>query len=209
MVKIHFLLVLVMFSTRVEAVCRTTPLTDLEQFMLDDLNHYRARHIDTPPLCYAEVNGPDITFTAQQWADHIAATDVFEHTPQPTDFGENMFYSTYIEPTPNMTHYYMKAGAGWYHEILNWDFKEHHINAHGVETHGTTTHFTQLVWRDSKQLNCGHSTLELEDMNKVFVVCQFFPKGNWVDQYATQVTDLAKGFKPDDEESACYFLLAK
>ena len=50
-----------------------------------------------------------------------------------------------------------------------------------------TNAFTQLVWKSSTHLNCGFATSE--DLRRAYVVCQYWPKGNWIKRslYYTEV----------------------
>lgn len=46
-------------------------------------------------------------------------------------------------------------------------------------------HFTQLVWKDTKQM--GVAKARSAAGTKVFVVANFDPQGNWMGQFADQV----------------------
>ena len=72
--------------------CKTEALTEEEQFVLDEHNKLRQQHQDTPDLCYAE-SGEDITFTAQAWAEELAATGMFQHS-KGGEYGENIAYKS-------------------------------------------------------------------------------------------------------------------
>ena len=161
-----------------EGVCKTD-LSDMEQLVLDKHNEYRARHQDTPPLCYAEITGDDVEFMAQEWADHVGETGKFKHTPNPKVYGENMAWSSFRGEDPDPAPFYTSGMERWYSEIRNWDFN--------LSKGSMTTHFTQIVWQSSTMLNCGFSTSET--LRRAYVVCQYWPKGNWGRQpeYAAKV----------------------
>ena len=72
--------------------CKTEALTEEEKFVLDEHNKLRQQHQDTPDLCYAE-SGEDITFTAQAWAEELAATGMFQHS-KGGEYGENIAYKS-------------------------------------------------------------------------------------------------------------------
>ena len=170
----------------VEGVCRTSALNEMEQLVLDKHNELRARHQDTPPLCYAEITGDDVTFAAQDWADHIAETGDSKHTPNPKDFGENLSWSTYPgEDPPDPGPFYLDGTQRWYDEIRDWDFEL-------GQSKGLTSHFTQVVWKSTTQMNCGFATRTSETPHKAYVVCQYWPKGNWIKRelYYTEVHPL-------------------
>ena len=62
-----------------------------------------------------------------------------------------------------------KATATWYSEVKNFTFAEPHIRA-------DTGHFTQLVWRDSKNLGMGIA--RTRDGRYTIVVALYEPAGN-------------------------------
>ena len=176
-----FITLSVLLFLDAEGACRTDTLSDTEQLILDVHNEYRARHRDTPPLCYAE----DSQFKAQKWADHVAETGVFEHYPNPKVFGENMAWSSFRGKDPDPAPFYISAAERWYSEIKNWDFELGKKNGRGI-----TTHFTQMVWKTSTHLNCGFATSDI--LQRAYVVCQYWPKGNWIKRslYYTEVHPL-------------------
>jgi hypothetical protein len=60
----------------------------------------------------------------------------------------------------------------WYSEINSYDFDAPSWN-------GGVGHFTQVVWRNSKQVGCAVASCSGQDL----WVCQYSPPGNWnVDQ---------------------------
>jgi len=50
-----------------------------------------------------------------------------------------------------------------------------------------TGHFTQLVWKGSKQIGCGASC---NNSNKCYVTCNYYPPGNYIGQFASNVFPL-------------------
>ena len=62
--------------------------------------------------------------------------------------------------------------SSWYNEIQKYDF-----NNQGFSQ--GTGHFTQVVWKSSNQLGCGHSS--------GFVVCNYYPAGNYQGEYERNV----------------------
>uniref|UniRef100_A0A7N6A8F1 SCP domain-containing protein n=1 Tax=Anabas testudineus TaxID=64144 RepID=A0A7N6A8F1_ANATE len=126
-----------------------------QQEFLKTHNDYRAKH-GTPAL---ELNS-ELTAAAQTWADHLLATGTLEHSD--TKDGENVFTSWSSAPL-KLT----EAVDSWYEEI-----KDYNWNSSGFR--GNTGHFTQVVWKDSKELGVGVAT----DGNRVFVVGQYRPAGN-------------------------------
>lgn len=69
------------------------------------------------------------------------------------------------------------AVDAWYKEIEQHTF--------GQEPRSTGTgHFTQVVWKDSKELGVG---VKKNDKGQTFVVCNYSPAGNYVGSYSKSV----------------------
>ena len=88
--------------------------------------------------------------------------------------GENMFWSSGKTLTGD---YPVNT---WYSEISNYNFET------GKSNGGTTGHFTQVVWKDSKELGIGYYC----NGSKCTVVGNYFPGGNYNNQYLNQVQGL-------------------
>ena len=70
----------------------------------------------------------------------------------------------------------------WYDEIAQYRFPD---GGFSMET----GHFTQVVWRGTTQVGCGHSQCKGNDI----WVCNYDPAGNWDGQYRENV--LPRGCK--------------
>jgi hypothetical protein len=107
---------------------------------------------------------------ARDWADHLAATELFEHSPnepgqQP--IGENIWGGTPGRFSPE------RMVGLWVSEKNN--FKE------GVFPANSTTgrvddvsHYTQVVWRESRRVGCAVSRGAREEI----LVCRYSRAGN-------------------------------
>ena len=51
-----------------------------------------------------------------------------------------------------------------------------------------TGHFTQVVWKSSQELGVGKA--KSDDGRQVFVVCLYFPAGNYVGRHSENVLPL-------------------
>ena len=153
-----------------ESVCKEGELTEFEQAVLDAHNQLRANHEGTEDLCYA-VSGDDVTFISQEWANSMAQEKKMYHSTG--DYGENLAYAASTKVRPGQKESYIRASKSWYGEIKDWSFKE------SKSTGGVTGHFTQLVWKESQQLNCAYSEFQKDQFNAYYVVCQYFPRGNF------------------------------
>lgn len=90
-------------------------------------------------------------------------------------FGENIYYF-YTSDTTHKMHG-KDAVDAWYDEIKQHSF-------HFEPASMGTGHFTQLVWKDSKELGVGMSK---NSKGQVYVVANYDPPGNYVGKYAVSV----------------------
>lgn len=132
-------------------------------------NKYRDMH-GCPPLKLDS----DLNKVAQDYADKLASRDMFQHSNckwNGKDIGENLAMCYGEE----MTGQYMTQM--WYDEIKDYDFK------HG-DFSSETGHFTQLIWKDSKNVGIG---LAQSKQGSYYAVANYFPPGNIMGQFKTQV----------------------
>ena len=108
---------------------------------------------------------------AQQWADHLAQTGRFEHAAENhrAPEGENLWAGTkgYFSPEAMVSAWvrekrYFKPGT----------FPDNSTTGR-VEDVG---HFTQLAWRDSRQVGCAVAASGREDI----LVCRYSQAGNYI-----------------------------
>lgn len=109
--------------------------------------------------------------SAQQWADHLAATGRFEHAPENRDTpqGENLWEGTkgYFAPEAMVD--------AW--------VREKRFFRPGVFPNNSTTgrvedvgHYTQLVWRATREVGCAQASSVREDI----LVCRYAEAGNYI-----------------------------
>uniref|UniRef100_A0A3P9J3N0 SCP domain-containing protein n=1 Tax=Oryzias latipes TaxID=8090 RepID=A0A3P9J3N0_ORYLA len=121
----------------------------MEEF-LETHNAYRALH-GAPPLTY----NSKMCSEAQKWADECLRIHTLGHSE--TKDGENVFFKSGKD-----------AVDAWYSEIKDYNFKKPGFKS-------GTGHFTQVVWKESKELGLGMAT----DGRMAFVVGQYRPPGNF------------------------------
>uniref|UniRef100_A0A0A1XHF1 Cell wall protein PRY3 n=1 Tax=Zeugodacus cucurbitae TaxID=28588 RepID=A0A0A1XHF1_ZEUCU len=166
-------------STKAAQMCcedRMTPsggatsdeVSDFHRECLDAHNRFRARHQNCPPL---SLNN-ELCKYAQQWAKHLAATGRLEHRQVHT-YGENLYTSRGMEVNG------ATAVQSWYDEIRNYDFSK-------ATYKPGTGHFTQIVWRDSRQLGVGLATRG----DTTYIVCNYNPPGNLLGSFDSMVPPL-------------------
>jgi uncharacterized protein YkwD len=127
----------------------------------------RAKHC-ARPLTWS----PKLAAYAQRWADSLRAKGcMFGHSGGA--YGENLAAGTAGVLDPEAT------VAMWYDEI-----KQYHFPDGGFSM--TTGHFTQLVWRGTAQVGCGHTQCNGNDI----WVCEYDPPGNYDGEYRANVLPL-------------------
>uniref|UniRef100_A0A1B0CTI2 SCP domain-containing protein n=1 Tax=Lutzomyia longipalpis TaxID=7200 RepID=A0A1B0CTI2_LUTLO len=133
-------------------------------------NEYRARH-GSPPLT---LNNNLCRF-ADEWARNLAARGQMFHR-QNSPYGENIYMSYGMVVTGK------SAVDSWYSEIKS------HVFGREPTSMGTG-HFTQVVWKDSRQLGVGMAT---NAAGQTYVVANYDPPGNYIGRYAQQVPPLQR-----------------
>jgi pathogenesis-related protein 1 len=129
-------------------------------------NAYRSKHC-VPLLTWSA----QLAASAQEWANGCKPDPKnparFAHSDVP---GENLFSGTAGSYSPEL------ATSVWYGEIKDYNFA-----APGFANN--TGHFTQVVWRDSKQVGCGKAQCGDKD----YWVCRYSPPGNVQGQFPANV----------------------
>jgi uncharacterized protein YkwD len=114
---------------------------------------------------------PALAESAQVWANHLAATDSFEHAAErSTDpQGENLWAGT-------KGYYTLEA------RVAAW-IREKRYFKQGVFPQNSTTgniedvgHYTQLMWRDTHEVGCAQASGAREDV----LVCRYRNAGNYI-----------------------------
>lgn len=150
--------------TATHASAKKAPSAFAQQF-IDAHNRYRAKHC-AAPLTWSK----KLAEVAQSWANTLRDKGcVFGHSPG-AKYGENLAAGTQgaLDPESTVTM--------WYDEIKHYKFPNGGFSMQ-------TGHFTQLVWRSTKQVGCGHVTCKGNDI----YVCNYNPPGNWEGQYKDHV----------------------
>lgn len=127
-------------------------------------NAVRAKHC-AGPLTWST----KLAAYAQKWADTLRAKGcAFDHSHGP--YGENLAAGSegVLDPAGTVDY--------WYSEIKQYRFPDGGFSMN-------TGHFTQLVWRGTKSVGCGHATCNGLDV----WVCEYDPPGNWEGEYRTNV----------------------
>ena len=144
-----------------------TPLgPETVQAIVESHNRFRAKHC-APPLKWSK----RVASKAQSWADKLKKKGCsLVHSGNPS-LGENIYFGG-----PPGTIDLKTAVDTWYEEVKKYNFKSPGFSA-------DTGHFTQVVWRDSREIGCGAATCPEGDI----LVCNYSPGGNVQGQYKDNV----------------------
>lgn len=132
-------------------------------------NEYRSEH-GVPPL----VLNKDITKVAQKWADDLAKRDSMAYSLNQT-YGESVYSGWSSDPNTKVTA--RDCIDKWYSEINDYSFgKEPEVLTCG--------HFTQIVWKDTKEIGVGSAKSK---SGKLYVVVNYYPPGNYSGLFSKNV----------------------
>lgn len=137
-------------------------------------NYHRKRH-QVDEL----TRNSEIEAIAQAYSEKLASERSMYHSDNDyngSPLGENL-YACWGSGQITITG--ADATDSWYSEVSDYDF-----NNPGYKS--GTGHFTQLVWKNSKQLGCGVSCQN----SYCSVTCNYYPAGNYLSQFASNVFPL-------------------
>jgi uncharacterized protein YkwD len=150
-----------MLSASATAVSAQSVTADERKTIVDMHNTYRAKHC-VPPLTWSA----ELAASAQKWADNCW----IGHDSKRGHIGENIAWGG--ERTA------ASAVEAWYREVKDYNYAKP-----GLVT--GIGHFTQMVWKDSKQIGCGVAKCYLGTVR--LWVCRYAPTGNWRGQFPQNV----------------------
>ncbi|XP_055607515.1 uncharacterized protein LOC129755176 isoform X1 [Uranotaenia lowii] len=149
---------------------RRSIFSDFELECLKAHNEYRSKH----GVLALKLNKRLCRY-AEEWAKVIAARGVLVHRSN-SQYGENIFCSW---SSPNTT--VVITGR---EPVENW-YSEEPTHVYGKEPATLKTgHFTQVVWKDSRELGVG---VARNRSGQVFVVANYDPPGNYIGSFAKNV----------------------
>jgi uncharacterized protein YkwD len=124
--------------------------------MLAVHNIMRAR-VGIPPLAWSD----RLAARSQEWADTLLARKQFIHRPD-SAYGENLFEITGAAASP------AQVVNAWAAEARNYNYSSNRCS-------GVCGHYTQIVWRDTKEVGCAVA----RGGRREVWVCNYDPPGNW------------------------------
>ncbi|XP_016130756.1 uncharacterized protein [Sinocyclocheilus grahami] len=154
--------------------------SSFEAEFLQSHNAYRKQH-GAPALTINK----NLCRSAQAWAEHLLSITTLKHSNK--DYGENLYYA-WSSATKKLTGH--EAVESWYSEIKDYNFGRPGFSS-------KTGHFTQVVWKDTKEVGVGLAT----DGNTTFVVGQYLPAGNITNAGYFEKNVLPAGTKVDSKST--------
>lgn len=136
------------------------------QRLLDAQNAERVR-LGLKPLAWSA----KLADHARKWAQTLATSDMFEHSPVGADGGEgeNLWFGSKGDYSPEeMIAFFVEEGK----QFKRGTFPD-------VSTTGNwqdVGHYTQLMWHDTREVGC---TI-VSNARRDFLVCRYWPAGNTV-----------------------------
>lgn len=156
-------------------------------------NAVRAAVQTTPPLAPL-VWSPTVAEYAQAWATSLATTMCAQPVHrsgaelQAKDYGENLAAFSGGGRGAAMVSTAEEAVNAWAAEKACWTYG----TIQGTEACNTACytnlhsdgcgHYTQVVWRDSKELGCGVATCQNGSLMQDICICNYAPAGNFIGQ---------------------------
>jgi pathogenesis-related protein 1 len=129
------------------------------QQMLDSHNKWR-KDIGLPPLVWSA----ELAKFSQEWANKLIATNQFKHYPN-NNYGENLIFSQGKRMSPSSV-------------VKLWgdEGRDYNPQTNSCKPGGMCGHYTQLVWRNTKQVGCAMA----KSGNKEVWACNYDPPGNYI-----------------------------
>jgi pathogenesis-related protein 1 len=163
--KRHYLFAILLFGMLLSlaawaADLPATKLTDADIKQLVDAHNKARAEVGSPPLEWSD----EIARHAQVWADELAKTGKFYHSPDGT-YGQNLAEAHNVDQFVSM---WLKEKARYKGEVLAPE---------NVKSFG---HYTQVVWKASTKFGCGKS----KTPDGFVWVCEYDPPGNFMDETA-------------------------
>ncbi|WP_020558216.1 CAP domain-containing protein [Thiofilum flexile] len=156
----------------------TMPESTKSWFQLMTASHNRVRaQLGLQPLLWSN----RLAGYAQEWADHLASTSCtmihrVEAGRNPANYGENLFWSSPLIWEDGRREIARVSAA---RVVRDWaaEVKFYNYAADTCTPGEQCGHYTQLVWRNTRELGCGMAYCP--NRGQIWV-CSYNPPGNWI-----------------------------
>lgn len=123
-----------------------------------------------------------LAVVAEEWATHLAENNGCEMQHRPRTgkdarpFGENIYWASALQWSDGKSEIQdispNRVVKSWADEVDDYDY--HRNSCRNGKVCG---HYTQVVWKDSKELGCGKAICA--DQSQIWV-CNYDPPGNYI-----------------------------
>jgi uncharacterized protein YkwD len=137
----------------------TTAQAPIDRDMLAAHNALRAK-AGVPALTWSK----ELESAAKQWAAILLSSGDFRHSPG-SRYGQNLFETRGRTASPARV-------------VENWSQEAENYDARSNTCRGVCGHYTQLVWRDTRQVGCAVAGGNRREI----WVCNYNPPGNVMGQ---------------------------
>jgi len=140
-------------------------LTKTQQSIILTTHNEARNKLDLPPLNWSQ----SVAESAQSWADTLGEAGC-SMTHSKSKYGENLYYAwttgrLVLDPETAVDRWV--AEDKYYNYSKNTCAKDQQCG-----------HYTQVVWKDTREVGCGFSVCSTQSKNTQIWVCQYSPAGN-------------------------------
>lgn len=141
------------------------------QELLEHHNKVR-KEVGTKPLIWSS----KLSAYAQEWANYLAEESnckmIHRNSPGQNNklYGENIFWGSSAKYFTTLD-----ASQEWYNEIKLYTYNQ--VTEKNWEPTG---HYTQMIWKDTKEVGVGVSICP---NGAIIIVANYYPAGNYLHQY--------------------------
>jgi len=146
---------------------------------LTDDNTFQRDVLNTTNTFRGQHNASVVTWntTLAAYATGWASKCIFNHS-NPNAYGENIAAG------------YVTAESA----VNDWGEERRSFNFGRPDFSKKTGHFSQLVWKDTRQIGCGRMKCEgKNNVNGWLIVCEYYPRGNIARAFITNVQKQING----------------
>jgi uncharacterized protein YkwD len=158
------------------AINNTGNVQGVDVNVILDLHNQARAEVGVPPLTWSDT----LAASAQSWAEHLATINEMVHSSgQP--YGENLAGWTHgcglasLVPPLDYNNG-VCPGDTLRTMVMSW-INEKQDFVPGTPSYPIAGHYTQVVWKDTKEVGCGMATASADRPND-YLVCQYAPPGN-------------------------------
>jgi uncharacterized protein YkwD len=159
------------YSQKINKETGSNISTEDAQMILDHHNMAR-KEVGTAKLSWSK----ELAAYAQVWANYLADSNKcnIKHRQEAgknyKSYGENIFEGSSADAFKPVD-----ASYSWYNEKKNYKYK-----IIGEGTWYKTGHYTQMIWKDTKEIGVGVAVCPNKEL---IVVANYYPAGNYIGEY--------------------------